>query len=97
MTASRRMSAAQTVLTRHLIADIAAGSSVGNPARDLRRSSWRGGPLGVVDKFEPASGCGEMDHAEEAVCKLVVAGGDGAVDIDLSEQDRKSTRLNSSH
>ena len=26
-----------------------------------------------------------MDHSEEAVCKLVVAGSDGAVDLELSE------------
>lgn len=41
--------------------------------------------LGGVDKFEPVSGGGEMDHAEEAVGKLVVAGGDGAVDFEMAE------------
>ena len=38
-----------------------------------------------MDKFEPVSGGGEMDHAEEAVGKLVVAGGDGAVDFEVPE------------
>jgi hypothetical protein len=26
-----------------------------------------------------------MDHAEEAVCQLVVSGGDGAVDLEMAE------------
>jgi len=38
-----------------------------------------------VDKFEPVSGGGDMDHAEEAVGELVVAGGDGAVDFEMTE------------
>ena len=41
--------------------------------------------LGGVDKFEPVSGGGEVDHAEEAAGKLVVAGGDGAVDLEVAE------------
>jgi len=41
--------------------------------------------LGGVDKFEPVSGRGEMDHAEEAVGQLIVAGGDGAVDLEVAE------------
>lgn len=41
--------------------------------------------LGGVDKFEPISGGGEMDHSEEAVGKLIVAGGDGAVDLEVTE------------
>ena len=41
--------------------------------------------LGGVDKFEPVSGGGDMDHAEEAVGELVVAGGDGAVDFEMTE------------
>lgn len=41
--------------------------------------------LGGVDKFEPVSGGGDVDHAEEAVGKLVVAGGDGAVDLEVAE------------
>lgn len=41
--------------------------------------------LGGVDKFEPVSGGGDMDHSEEAVGKLVVAGGDGAVDLEMAE------------
>lgn len=41
--------------------------------------------LGGVDKFEPVSGCGDMHHAEEAVCQLVVAGSDGTVDFEMAE------------
>ena len=41
--------------------------------------------LGGVDKFKPVSGSGEMDHAEEAIGQLVVAGGDGAVDLEVTE------------
>jgi hypothetical protein len=41
--------------------------------------------LGGVDKFEPVSGGGQMDHAEEAVGELIVSGGDGAVDFQLAE------------
>ncbi|TWH84519.1 hypothetical protein IQ25_02274, partial [Novosphingobium taihuense] len=41
--------------------------------------------LGGVDKFEPVSGGGEMDHPEEAVGQLIVSGGDGAVDFKLPE------------
>jgi Icc-related predicted phosphoesterase len=39
--------------------------------------------LGGVDKFEPVSCCGEIGHAEEAVGELIVAGGDGAVDLEM--------------
>ena len=53
-------------------------------ARWLRRGALRG-VLGGVDKFEPVSGGGDMDHAEEAVGELVVAGGDGAVDFEMTE------------
>ena len=38
-----------------------------------------------MDKFEPVSGGGEMDHSEEAVGQLIVSGGDGAVDFELPE------------
>ena len=41
--------------------------------------------LGGVDKFEPVSGGGEMDHSEEAVGQLIVSGGDGPVDLELPE------------
>ena len=41
--------------------------------------------LGRVDKFEPVSGGGEMDHSEEAVGQLVVSGGDRPVDLELPE------------
>ena len=56
-------------------------------ARQARpaRAFLRLGALGSADKFEPVSGGGKMDHAEEAVGELVVAGGDGAVDLELSE------------
>jgi hypothetical protein len=39
-----------------------------------------------VNKFEPVSGGGDMDHAEEAFGELIVAGGDGAVDFQASEE-----------
>ena len=42
--------------------------------------------LGGVDKFEPVSGCGDMDHAEEALGKLIVAGCDSAVDFQATEE-----------
>ena len=38
-----------------------------------------------MDKFEPVSGGGEVDHAEEAVGQLVIAGGDGTVDLEVAE------------
>lgn len=38
-----------------------------------------------MDKFEPVSGSGEMDHPEEAVGQLIVSSGDGAVNLELSE------------
>lgn len=38
-----------------------------------------------MDKFEPVSGGGEMDHAEEAAGQLVVAGGDSSVDLEMAE------------
>ena len=41
--------------------------------------------LGGVDKFEPVSCGGEVDHAEEAAGELVVAGGDGRVDLEVAE------------
>ena len=41
--------------------------------------------LGGVDKFEPVSSGGEVDHAEEATGQLVVAGGDGSVDLEVAE------------
>jgi hypothetical protein len=38
-----------------------------------------------VDKFEPVSGGGQIDHAEEAVGQLVLADGDGTVDLEMAE------------
>jgi hypothetical protein len=34
-----------------------------------------------VDEFEPVSDGGDMDHAHEAGCKLIIAGGDGPFDF----------------
>ena len=42
--------------------------------------------LGCVDKFEPLSGGGELSHAEKAVGKVVIAGGDGTVDLEVAEE-----------
>lgn len=57
--------------------------------RRLSLNTWNYGiclaTLGGVDKFEPVSGGGEVDHAEEAVGQLVVAGGNGAVDLQMPE------------
>ena len=39
-----------------------------------------------ADKFEPVSGGGDMDHAEQACGELVVAGGVGAVDFKVAEE-----------
>lgn len=38
-----------------------------------------------MDKFDPVSCCGEMKHSEEAVGELVVSGGDGAVDFEMTD------------
>jgi hypothetical protein len=50
-------------------------------------------PLGGVNKFEPVSGSGEMDHAEEAVSQLVVVGADGTVDLEMAEHSLDSVAL----
>ena len=44
-----------------------------------------GSKLGSVDKFEPVSSGGEVDHAEEGVGQLVVACGDGTIDLEMAE------------
>ncbi|WCP15805.1 Non-homologous end joining protein Ku [Sphingobium sp. AntQ-1] len=49
--------------------------------------------LGGVDKFEPVSGGGEMDHAEEAIGQLVVAGCDGTVDFEVPEHTLDAVAL----
>ena len=47
--------------------------------------AWDTG-LGDVDKFEPVSGGGDMDHSEEAFGELVVAGCDGAIDFQAPKE-----------
>ncbi len=42
--------------------------------------------LGGVDKFEPVPCGSDVDHAEEALGELVIAGGDGAVDFQAAEE-----------
>ena len=49
--------------------------------------------LGGVDKFEPVSCGGEMDHAEEAVGQLIVAGCDGAIDLEMAEHTLDAVAL----
>ncbi|WP_162181928.1 hypothetical protein [Sphingobium yanoikuyae] len=44
-----------------------------------------------MDKFEPVSSGGEIDHAEEAVGQLIIAGGEGAADFEMAEP--RSMRL----
>ena len=39
-----------------------------------------------MDKFEPVSGGGDLDHAEEVVGELIVSRGDGAVDFQAAEE-----------
>ncbi|HTG39453.1 MAG TPA: hypothetical protein VL973_11680 [Sphingomonas sp.] len=38
-----------------------------------------------MDEFELVSGGGCIDHAEESVGQLVVAGGNGAIDLEMAE------------
>lgn len=38
-----------------------------------------------MDEFEQVAGGRDLDHAEEALGELVVAGGDGAVDLEMTE------------
>lgn len=46
-----------------------------------------------MDKFEPVScGC-DVDHAEEAVGELIVSGGDGAVDLKVTEHPLNAIAL----
>lgn len=51
--------------------------------RTIRQGTTVISELGGVDKFEPVSGGGEMDHAE-ATGQLVVTGDDGAVDLEVA-------------
>ncbi len=39
-----------------------------------------------MDKFEPVSSGGDVDHTEEAFGELVVACGDGAVDFQTAKE-----------
>jgi hypothetical protein len=41
--------------------------------------------LGGVDKFEPVSGGGDLDHAEKAFGELILSRGDGANDFQATE------------
>jgi hypothetical protein len=41
---------------------------------------------GGVDKFEPVSGCGDLDQAEEALCDLVAAGFDSAANSQATQE-----------
>lgn len=38
-----------------------------------------------MDKFDPESDGGQVEHAEEALGELVVAGGDGAIGLEVSD------------
>ena len=59
----------------------------GDPARkEAVRLKYVAKVLGGVDKLEPVSGGGDMDHAEEAFGELVVSSGDGAVDFQATEE-----------
>lgn len=39
-----------------------------------------------MDKFEPVSGCGDVDHGQEVFGELVVACGNGPVDFQASKE-----------
>jgi hypothetical protein len=49
--------------------------------------------LGGVDKFEPVTGCGEIDHSEKAVGQLVIAGSDGPIDLEVAEHTLDTVAL----
>nr|WP_228720435.1 hypothetical protein [Rhizorhabdus phycosphaerae] len=38
-----------------------------------------------MDKFEPVSCGGDIDHAKEAVGQLIVSGSDGPIDLEMSK------------
>jgi hypothetical protein len=38
-----------------------------------------------VDEFKQVSGGSDLDHAEEALGELVVSGGDGAIDLEMTK------------
>jgi hypothetical protein len=42
--------------------------------------------LGGVDELEQVADGRDLDHAEESLGRLVIAGGDGAVDLEMTEQ-----------
>jgi hypothetical protein len=46
-----------------------------------------------MDIFEPVSGGGEVGYAEEAGGELVIAGGDGAVDLEVAEHPLDAVAL----
>lgn len=52
---------------------------------DLAQLQVEAHEQGGVDKFEPVSGGSDVDHAEEAVGKQVIASGDGTVDLGVAE------------
>lgn len=49
--------------------------------------------LGGVDKFEPVSGRGDVDHAEKGFGELVVAGSNGAIDFEMTEHALNAVAL----
>lgn len=50
------------------------------------RKLWRSRTmLGGVDEFEQVADCRDLYHAEEALGELVVARGDGTVDLEMTE------------
>ncbi len=42
--------------------------------------------LSGVDKLEPVSGGGDLDHAEKAFGELIISRGDGAIDFQATEE-----------
>lgn len=78
---SVRLLSARTAPTAAVDSTTASGSA----DRTLEHPTWALSGLGGVDKFEPVSDRGDMDHAEEAVGKLVVSGSDGTVELEMAE------------
>ena len=71
---------------KHAVIGRTKSAGVKYAPRDIRINALYPGTLGGVDKFEPVSGCSDMDHTEEVFGELVVSGGDGAVDFQATEE-----------
>jgi len=80
-------------LLRDDLARIEKGRVAASRLQGRQLSGLREDELGGVDKFEPVSGGGEMDHSEKAAGQLIVSAGNGAVDLEVSEHALDSVAL----